>query len=62
MDLELTARTADLWQSFKILPQKEIPKFYLRREILKFQNLCVVWGVEFYRRRGILEFMHCTGL
>ncbi|WP_298081699.1 hypothetical protein [uncultured Campylobacter sp.] len=40
--MELAARTEDLWQSFKILPQKEIPKFYLLREILKFQNLCVV--------------------
>ncbi|EEV17919.1 hypothetical protein [Campylobacter gracilis] len=58
--MELAARTEDLWESFKILPQKEIPKFHLLREILKFQNLCVVWGTEFYRRCGILEFMHCT--
>jgi hypothetical protein len=51
MDLELAARTEDLWQSFKILPQKEIPKFYLRREISKF--MCCVG-------HGILEFMHCA--
>ncbi|WP_297943534.1 hypothetical protein [uncultured Campylobacter sp.] len=36
--MELAARTEDLWQSFKILLQKEIPKFYLRREILKFSK------------------------
>ncbi|WP_298703898.1 hypothetical protein [uncultured Campylobacter sp.] len=44
--MELAARTEDLWQSFEILPQKEIPKFHLRREILKFQNYvsCGGWN------------------